>query len=154
MRLTRQENATLALCTALLVLLGWLDYVTGYEFGVFVFYSLPVGLAAYRVGLRSGLVMALASTAVWFYADRLTGQRYSSNFMFWWNSAVRCGCFVINAVSMVKIREHVEVRRKLERELAAARAEAEVLRRKLAESAVPESSAPPRDPDTKLELTA
>lgn len=132
MKFTGQENRTLAECTLMLIVLGWLDYVTGYEFGVFVFYSLPVGLAAYRVGLRSGLVMALASTAIWLYTDRLTGQRYSSNFMFWWNSAVRCGCFVINAVSMVKIRQHVEARRKLEQELAAVRAEAEALRRELA----------------------
>lgn len=147
MKFTGQENRTLAECTLMLIVLGWLDYVTGYEFGVFVFYSLPVGLAAYRVGLRSGLVMALASTAIWLYTDRLTGQRYSSNFMFWWNSAVRCGCFVINAVSMVKIREHVEARRKLEQELALARAEAEALRRELASRSHPE---PARDKRVEL----
>ena len=131
MKFTGQENRTLAECTGMLLVLGWLDYVTGYEFGVFVFYSLPVGLAAYRVGLRSGLVMALASTAIWLYADNLAGQKYSTNFMFWWNSAVRCGCFVINAVSMVKIREHVEARQRLEQELTNVRAEAERLRQAL-----------------------
>ena len=120
------------LCTVLTVFLGWIDFVTGYEFGIFAFYSLPVGLASYRIGLRSGLVMAFATTAAWLYTDSLLGHGYSSAFMFCWNSLLRCGCFVINAVSMVKIREHVEARRVLEQELAAAREEAERLRRALA----------------------
>ena len=132
MKLTGPQIKTFVLCTVLTVFLGWIDFVTGYEFGIFAFYSLPVGLASYRIGLRSGLVMAFATTAAWLYTDSLLGHGYSSAFMFCWNSLLRCGCFVINAVSMVKIREHVEARRVLEQELAAAREEAERLRRALA----------------------
>ena len=36
-------------CLAMLGLLGWLDYLTGYELGFFVFYSAPVGIAAWNL---------------------------------------------------------------------------------------------------------
>jgi hypothetical protein len=32
---------------ACLLLLGWTDYATGYEFGFFIFYFIPVSIAAY-----------------------------------------------------------------------------------------------------------
>jgi len=52
---------------------GWLDYVTGYELGFFVFYSVPVGLAAWYSGRRAGIGVALAATITWLLADYYSG---------------------------------------------------------------------------------
>ena len=39
---------------AVLLLLGWIDYLTGYEFGFFIFYFIPVSIAAWYGGESRG----------------------------------------------------------------------------------------------------
>jgi hypothetical protein len=52
------------------------DYVTGYEFGFFAFYFLPIAFAAWRLGLFSALIIAIFSSMVWFWADALSRLEY------------------------------------------------------------------------------
>lgn len=60
-----------------LLLIGWLDYITGYEFGFFIFYFIPVSIAAWLCGKRSGLTMAFASALCWYLSDKYTHHPYS-----------------------------------------------------------------------------
>ena len=55
-------------CIALLGLLGWLDYLTGYELGFFVFYSAPVGVAARKLGRWPAVGMSLLASLAWALA--------------------------------------------------------------------------------------
>ena len=126
--LRQRKGLILTGCVLLLLLFGWIDYATGYEMGFFVFYSLPVGLAAWHLGRGPGILIALASSLTWWSADRLAGQRYSSSFMLCWNSAVHFGSFIINAVTIAKIKASLDERHQLERDLIEAR-------RKLAQTA-------------------
>lgn len=107
----------------LLVLLGWIDYRTGYELGFFVFYSAPVGITAWYVGRRSGIVMALAASLTWWLADFYAGAKYSSRFYFYWNTAIRFGCFVLNAVTIARIHDMLSTQRRLDAQLGEAREE-------------------------------
>jgi hypothetical protein len=100
-------------CFLFLVVLGWVDYLTGYELGFFVFYSVPVGLAAWHLGRWPGVAVALGATISWWLADAFAGVKYSSRFSFWWNSAVHFSAFVINAVTIAKIRSDLIHRDKL-----------------------------------------
>ena len=91
-------------CLLLLLLVGWLDYITGYELGFFVFYTVPIGLAAWYLGRWPGIWLALGATVAWWLADAMAGAKYSSRFSFWWNSTVHFSAFVINAVTIAKIK--------------------------------------------------
>ncbi|MGA2787619.1 MAG: hypothetical protein ABSF60_08830 [Verrucomicrobiota bacterium] len=108
-------------CLLLLLLVGWLDYITGYELGFFVFYTVPIGLAAWYLGRWPGIWLALAATIAWWLADALGGAKYSSQFSFWWNSTVHFVAFVINAVTIAKIRLDLRQRDELAAKLEAAR---------------------------------
>jgi hypothetical protein len=108
-------------CLLLLLLVGWLDYVTGYELGFFVFYSVPIGLAAWYLGRWPGIWLALAATIAWWLADALAGAKYSSRFSFWWNSTVHFSAFVINAITIAKIKLDLRQRDELAAKLEAAR---------------------------------
>lgn len=112
----------------LLLLFGWLDYVTGYEFGVFIFYSVPVGIASWYAGRWEGVVISIASAATWFVADMFAGEKYSSAFLMYWNTAIHIGCFVINAITISKIKATIDSRRQLAKELSQARSELHQLR--------------------------
>lgn len=132
------------LCLLLLVSLGWLDYRTGYELNLFVFYSLPVGIAAWYLGRWPGVAMSVASALTWWVADRSAGQKYSSNFVLYWNSAIHVGCFLINAFSIAKTRETIDRQRELEAALR--EQEAELVR--LRQPAPTPPSEPPGSPSS------
>ena len=113
---------TLVLCSLLLAGLGWVDYLTGYELGFFVFYSAPVGLAAWYAGRWPAIVIALAASVTWWLADRLNGVSDSSRFFFSWNLTVHFLAFVINAVTIAKLKRDVDERHALVIEIAELRA--------------------------------
>ena len=106
---------------ALLILIGWLDYVTGYELGFFIFYSIPVGILAWYVGRGPGIAISFASALTWLIADLYAGQKYSSTLMIWWNTGVRSVCFIINAVTLAKIKQTLDQRKDLVAALAEAK---------------------------------
>ena len=61
---------------AILLILGWIDYVTSYEFGFFIFYFIPVSITAWYVGRTPGIAMACASAVCWYLADRMAHHPY------------------------------------------------------------------------------
>jgi hypothetical protein len=117
----RRSRPLLVLAASLLSLvgLGWLDYVTGYELGFFVFYSVPVGLAAWYSGRRAAIAVAFAATITWLLADYYSGAKYSQRFFYYWNGTVHFLAFVINAVTIAKIKSDLDQRHQLAAELAA-----------------------------------
>jgi hypothetical protein len=108
-------------CLLLLLLVGWFDYITGYELGFFVFYTVPIGLAAWYLGRWPGIWVALGATIAWWLADALAGAKYSSRFYFWWNSTIHFSAFVINAVTIAKIKVELRQRNELAARLEASR---------------------------------
>ena len=125
---TKKQWSVLGICVVLLLALGWLDYVTGYELGVFVFYSVPVALASWYVGRGPGIFFSIGSAITWLLADMYAGQHYSHPFFLYWNTGIRFLCFVINAVTLTKIRQTIEEQRVLREALAAAHAEVAALK--------------------------
>ncbi len=85
-RLSRTK--LIGICLALLALIGFIDYLTGHEMLFSVFYLLGVGLAAWFVGNRFGLLMSVFSVAVWIGGDLASGARYSSSLIPIWNALI------------------------------------------------------------------
>jgi signal transduction histidine kinase len=71
-----------------LVVIGIIDYLTGYEMLFSVFYLLEVGLAAWFVGKGFGLVMSVLSVLVWIGGDLAAGARYSNPLIPAWNALI------------------------------------------------------------------
>ena len=112
---------SLAGCFLLLAVLGWLDYITGYEMSFFVFYSVPVGIAAWYVGRWPAIGVALGATVSWLLADYFGGAKYSAPFFYYWNSTIHFLAFIINAVTIAKIKNDLDRRHALAGELESAR---------------------------------
>ena len=108
-------------CLAMLGLLGWLDYSTGYELGFFIFYSAPVGIAAWNLGRWPAVGMSLVASMAWALADSYGGQKYSTRFAFYWNNGIHFASFIINAVAIARIKLELDQRRQLVADLKAVR---------------------------------
>jgi signal transduction histidine kinase len=61
--------AVLVESTLLAILIGWVDYATGWEWSFFVFYAVPIILVVWRSGQRIGLVFAAFCAIVWWIAQ-------------------------------------------------------------------------------------
>src|SRR5438445_3687751 len=100
-----------------LAVLEWIDRATGYELGLFALYTAPVGVVAWNLGRRPGIMAAFIASVIWYMADRYAGDRYSTPFYGYWNTGMHFTTFIINAVAFAKIKSSLNQRHELERAL-------------------------------------
>jgi len=124
------------LCLLLVGIVGFADYVVGYERSMLVFYLLPAGLAAWFVGPIFATTLCVASVIVWILGDIAAGARYTSPVVPFWNSAVALTSLLLVVWLVLRLRSVVQdlnervrqrtaaleneiaIRRKLEQEIA------------------------------------
>jgi signal transduction histidine kinase len=109
----KTRAAIYAGAAALLAVVTWLDYITGYELGFFVFYFAPVALAAWYGTRRAGLAIAIAAGACWYLSDSLTNHPYSSAYLIYWETFMRLVSFVSTALTLSQIRSDLRKREEL-----------------------------------------
>ncbi len=97
--------------------LGWIDRATGYELGLFAFYTAPVAVVAWNLGKGPGIIVAFIASVIWYVADRYAGDHYSSPFYGYWNTGMHLTSFVINALAFAKIKSGLDQRDTVERAL-------------------------------------
>jgi signal transduction histidine kinase len=138
MVMTERKRALLyAGSAALLAAITWVDYFTGYEFGFFVFYFIPVGLAAWFGSRGAGIAFAFAAAVCWYFADRLALHPYSNSVLIYWETFMRFVSNFTTALALSTIRKHVQAREDLLRvvshdlrtPLSAVMGQAQILRR-------------------------
>lgn len=117
----------LSSAAASVMLLGFFDWITGYDLNFFVFYFLPVSLAAWYVGRGSSVCFAVFSVIVWFGADTLSGHVHPSHFYAVWNTLVRLASFLMIGWSVSEIRHLLDREHQLAEELRRALSEVKVL---------------------------
>jgi hypothetical protein len=109
-----REGWHLTACAWISVLVtAFIDYLTGYEIGFFVFYFIPVGLAAWAGGRRVGLLLACTCAVVWLVVDMTTAHPYSSEWYRYENVLIRYAAFVIVALLVAEMKTLLEKEREL-----------------------------------------
>ena len=104
-----------ALALGGVLLLGLIDYLTGYELAVSLLYLGPVDVAAWYVGRRAGLGLAFLSSIVWLTADLGAGHSYSHMAIPIWNTLIRFGFFLSNVFLLAELREYLTGAQRLAR---------------------------------------
>ena len=89
---------------AVLVLIGYIDYFTGYEFGFFIFYFIPVAISAWYCGPKDGIFTAIACAVCWYLSDRFTNHPYSRAYFIYWEMFIRLLSFLTTSMTLSKIR--------------------------------------------------
>ncbi len=112
----------------LILLLGFIDYITGWELGFFVFYFIPITLAAWFLDKKYAFIIAVFSMIVWFLADFLLQQHYSSPAYLFWNSFIRLMSFLAVAYMVSKIKDLYNNEKKISHELQQSLDEIKVLK--------------------------
>jgi membrane-associated HD superfamily phosphohydrolase len=50
-----------------LIVLAYIDYITGYDLGFFVFYFIPISIIAWYAGRSYAIAMSFITAMVWLY---------------------------------------------------------------------------------------
>src|SRR5215831_8062192 len=90
--------------------IGVLDYLSGYEVSMFVFYGIPILAVAWWVDRKSALFLAAICAVIWWLADELTGHFYRHEWIRAWEPIARFGYFGFVAVAGSALkRQHTAV---------------------------------------------
>ncbi len=112
---------SLPIGVALLILVGFLDWLTGTQIALSLLYVIPITWTTWRVGRWAGLGMAVASGACWLGAELLGHARYTNPLVPYWNGLIRTLLFSLIAALEWEVLE----RKRVERGLREAKAELE-----------------------------
>lgn len=96
--------AVLLISAVVLTVLTLLDYITGYEFGFFIFYFIPVAISAWYGGKIEGIAMAITCGFCWYMADLLTHHPYSRAYFIYWETFMRLMSFLTTSLTLSRIR--------------------------------------------------
>ena len=102
-----QTRSSLLLLTVIGVLVvGFFDYITGYEISFFLFYAGPILFAVWYLDRKCTVLIVLISAIVWWWADWKAGHPYFASWVQIWETAVRLVFFSFVAVggSAIKSR--------------------------------------------------
>jgi signal transduction histidine kinase len=80
---------------AFLLLIGTVDYLTGYDLSFLTFYLLPISLGAWFVGRYFAIGIAALSVAVWLIGDAAAGAVFANKFTLAWNAVIAVASFLI-----------------------------------------------------------
>jgi diguanylate cyclase (GGDEF)-like protein len=107
--LDKIPKRVIALIGILLVMIvGAIDHLTGYEISFSIFYLLPVGLVSWFDKRSRAVSVSILSAAAWLWADISAGHPYSHLAIPVWNSIMRLGFFLMAAFLLSVIKRLLE----------------------------------------------
>lgn len=105
----------MAIGVALVVLIGFFDYLTGPYFSSIILYFVPIILVAWFMGRSSGIVISIASAVSWL-AAAVASSLHHNIIIHFWNLTEKLGIFLIVVYILLELKKEEEASRKLERE--------------------------------------
>jgi signal transduction histidine kinase len=84
-----------ATIAGLVLAVGFVDYLTGFDLSLQVFYLVPVCLAVAGLGWQAGLVTAVASVVTWVLGDYAAGANYAHLFVPVWNALIALSAYCV-----------------------------------------------------------
>ena len=95
------------------LVIGFVDYVTGYEIGLSLFYLIPISFAAWFGGKMQGIAMLALSLITIAVADFWAGKVYTSYPIEFWNLIMHLGFFVVVSLLFSQLKVEFYEHKKL-----------------------------------------
>src|ERR1700690_1435250 len=86
------------------LVIGYLDYLTGTEFRMEIFYLVPILYITWFVSKNSGIFFSGISLITILCSDILAGKNYELSFIEIWNSVMYLAFFIIAALLLSELK--------------------------------------------------
>ncbi len=84
-----------AVTVGLVLAIGTLDFLLGFEVSLLVFYCLPVVLGTATINWKFGVAVAFASVGSWLVGDIAAGAHYGNWVIPWWNALIALSTYLL-----------------------------------------------------------
>ena len=91
---------------SLVITIGTIDYLTGYEVNIFPFYSLPILLLVSFGKTRPAIAISILSELAWGLADNASGHLYPNDWLRVWNAVIHLMFFSLVVIAGAGFRRH------------------------------------------------
>ncbi|MFH1791771.1 MAG: HAMP domain-containing sensor histidine kinase [Candidatus Omnitrophota bacterium] len=98
---------------AIVLIIGFLDYITGPNLGFFLFYLIPVAFISWVAGLMYGVIVAFIAGFTWLAADLCAREFNITLYLEAWNTLIRLLVFLFVAFALWRIRVNEERQREI-----------------------------------------
>jgi signal transduction histidine kinase len=101
---------------ALGIVVGVIDYLTGYNVTIYPFYSIPILVMVWFGDMKLATVISLLSTLSWWWADEASGHHYATEWLRIWEAVMRLAFFSLVMVAgwtFKKQRDNIRARLEL-----------------------------------------
>jgi diguanylate cyclase (GGDEF)-like protein len=85
------------------IFFGILDLILGYEISFSIFYLIPISISVFLGNFKTGTITSVLSAIMWYLADILSGHKYTSFVIPFWNAVMRLGYFLLHSFYLNKI---------------------------------------------------
>ncbi len=126
---SHEWKITVVACAIILnLIVGYIDYATGYDIGISVFYLAPIGIVVWVVMKRwIGIYMSLATSVTLTLSNLLAGKEIKSYAVEVWNLLVHFAFFSISALLIYEVKAGMQKRDQLIKDLQQAMNEVKTL---------------------------
>lgn len=111
----KRYYSSLGISILLVLLIGAVDYVTGFEINLSLLYLIPIAILAWYAKLGIAVVIAVISACEGFLADFWSGHIYNNALIPYWNALVWLGIFTLFVLLLHRLQEALETERRLAR---------------------------------------
>jgi signal transduction histidine kinase len=101
---------------ALGILVGSIDFLTGYDVTIYPFYSIPILIMVWFGDMKLAAVLSVLSTFAWWWADKATGHNYTTEWLRVWEAIMRFlyfGMVMFAGWAFKKQRDNIRTRLEL-----------------------------------------
>lgn len=103
--LNRLSGASaILLGSGLVAVVGSVDYLTGKEINLLLFYLVPIALIAWFMNRRNGFLISIISAIASFVVELVIGDFYSESVFMYWNASLRLASFMIVATVLSSMK--------------------------------------------------
>jgi diguanylate cyclase (GGDEF)-like protein len=110
---TLKRGWLITIATVIVFILGFIDYVTGFELSFSFFYLLPVTMVAWATGKKTGLAFSVLCASVWLISDLFSGESFTNLFVGVWNTLIRFGFYAVVTILLAELHHALEEERLL-----------------------------------------
>ena len=110
----------MAEASVITLIIGYIDYITGYDVSLLVFYAIPILFAVWFSNKQISIFIALLCALVWWWANEKEGHPFVTNWIQTYNTAASLVffLFLVRGGSALKAQlELLERNQRLEREI-------------------------------------
>jgi len=108
---TLPKSRVTGMVISIVIILGTIDYYTGFELSFSFFYLIAITIAAWVLGRKTGFAVSVFSATTWLTTNLLAGKDFTTYFIGVWDTLIRFGFYSVVTILLSELKNVLEEER-------------------------------------------